>query len=108
MQDIREIMTVCDALPNIDFLMSVTVPADVPSERANHLQMLAMIEHSRGGGGTELKKAMLRAMNLPTQEGVSRTMVVLTDAAYQARGIERRNQRRTAVEHEARLRRAPP
>jgi Ca-activated chloride channel family protein len=35
------------------------------------------------------------------------SMVVLTDAAYQARGIDRRNQRRTAREHEAQLNRAP-
>ena len=35
------------------------------------------------------------------------SMVVLTDAAYQARGIDRRNQLRTAVEHEAQLRREP-
>lgn len=35
------------------------------------------------------------------------SMVVLTDAAYQARGIDRRNQRRTAREHEAQSRRAP-
>jgi len=35
------------------------------------------------------------------------SMVVLSDAAYQARGLDRRNQRRTAVEHEAQIRRQP-
>ncbi len=35
------------------------------------------------------------------------SMVVLTDAAYQARGIDRRNQRRTAREHQAQVSRAP-
>ena len=56
----------------------------VPATRANINRAAAMIEHSRGGGGTELKKAMLRAMNLPTQEGVSRTMVVITDGYIHA------------------------
>ncbi|MCZ6506564.1 MAG: VIT and VWA domain-containing protein [Acidobacteria bacterium] len=35
------------------------------------------------------------------------SMVVLSDAAYHARGIDRRNQRRTAREHAAQIRRAP-
>ena len=46
LKDIEEITKVCDALPHIDFLMSVTVPSDVPSGEANRLQMRAMIENS--------------------------------------------------------------
>ncbi len=46
LHDIEEITKVCDALPNIDFLMSVTVPSDVPPKDANRLQMRAMIENS--------------------------------------------------------------
>ena len=56
----------------------------VPATQANISQAVAMIERSRGGGGTELKKAMQRAMNLPAQEGVSRTMVVITDGYIHA------------------------
>ena len=46
LNDVEQIIRVCDALPNIDFLMSACVPSDVPAERANHRQMLAMIENS--------------------------------------------------------------
>ena len=37
-----------------------------------------------GGGGTELLKAMKRATKLPKQEGVSRTMIVITDGYINA------------------------
>src|SRR5210317_1120633 len=43
-----------------------------------------MIDNSKGGGGTELLKAMKRAMKLPKQEGFSRTMVVVTDGYIHA------------------------
>ncbi len=56
----------------------------VPATQANIQRALAMIGSSSGGGGTELKKAMNRAMKLPKQEGVSRTMVVLTDGYIHA------------------------
>ena len=56
----------------------------VPATPPNISRAVAMIGHSRGGGGTELKKAMQRAMNLPKQEGVSRTMVVITDGYIHA------------------------
>ncbi len=46
LKDIEEISRVCDALRNIDFLMSVTVPSDVPTDKANRMQMLAMAENS--------------------------------------------------------------
>jgi Ca-activated chloride channel family protein len=56
----------------------------VPATQANITRAAEMIEQSRGGGGTELKKAMHRALNLPKQEGVSRTMVVITDGYIHA------------------------
>jgi Ca-activated chloride channel family protein len=56
----------------------------VPATPAQIEQAIEMIENSRGGGGTELLKAMNRAMALPKQEGVSRTMVVVTDGYVQA------------------------
>jgi Ca-activated chloride channel family protein len=56
----------------------------LPATQANIQRALAMIGKSSGGGGTELKKAMNRAMKLPKQEGVSRTMVVLTDGYIHA------------------------
>jgi trimethylamine---corrinoid protein Co-methyltransferase len=45
-QDVVDIVRVSEALPNIDFLMSGCVPSDVADERANRLQMRAMLLHS--------------------------------------------------------------
>ena len=56
----------------------------VPATQEHIRRAVKMIAKSKGGGGTELKKAMSRAMNLPKQEGVSRTMVVITDGYIQA------------------------
>lgn len=46
LQDIRNIMTVLDALPNIDFVMSGFIPKDVPSEMAQRWQMMIMLEQT--------------------------------------------------------------
>ncbi len=43
LQDVVEGITVCDALPNIDFVMSMFLPADVPAEIADRHQMAAML-----------------------------------------------------------------
>lgn len=56
----------------------------VPATQEHIRRAVKMIATSKGGGGTELKKAMNRAMNLPKQEGISRTMVVITDGYIQA------------------------
>jgi trimethylamine--corrinoid protein Co-methyltransferase len=45
-KDVGEAIRLADALPNIDFLMSVFLPSDVPPEAANRLQMRSMIENS--------------------------------------------------------------
>jgi trimethylamine--corrinoid protein Co-methyltransferase len=46
LQDIVDASLVCDALPNIDFLMSFCVPSDLPQETANLYQMRAMLMNS--------------------------------------------------------------
>jgi len=46
LQDIAEGIRVCDALPNIDFLMSICVPSDVDPEIADRHQMRAMLMNS--------------------------------------------------------------
>jgi len=46
LRDVEEAVRLCDGLPNIDFLMSAFLPADVPPERANQRQMRAMLEGS--------------------------------------------------------------
>jgi len=46
LQDIAEASRVCDALPNIDFLMSFCVASDLPQETADRHQMRAMLMNS--------------------------------------------------------------
>ena len=46
LQDIVDAARVCDALPNIDFLMSFTIASDVPQEHADLHQMQAMLSNS--------------------------------------------------------------
>ena len=46
LQDIVEATRVCDALPNIDFLMSFCIASDLPQETADRHQMRAMLMNS--------------------------------------------------------------
>ena len=46
LKDVIEAARICDALPNVDFLMSYLLPADVPIEKAEAFQMRAMLENS--------------------------------------------------------------
>jgi trimethylamine--corrinoid protein Co-methyltransferase len=46
LQDVVDATVVCDALPNIDFLMSFCVPADVAQATADRHQMRAMLMNS--------------------------------------------------------------
>jgi trimethylamine--corrinoid protein Co-methyltransferase len=46
LQDIIDATTVCDALPNIDFLMSFSMASDLPQESADRHQMRAMLMNS--------------------------------------------------------------
>jgi trimethylamine--corrinoid protein Co-methyltransferase len=45
-KDILDAYHLCDALPNIHFVMSVGIPSDVPPETAYDVQMAAMLEHT--------------------------------------------------------------
>jgi len=45
-QDIINGYHLCDALPNIDFVMSIGIPTDVDSELAYDTQMALMLEHT--------------------------------------------------------------
>ncbi|MCB1063054.1 MAG: VWA domain-containing protein [Verrucomicrobiae bacterium] len=51
----------------------------VPATAANVEWAIAFLDGERGGGGTELTVALERALDLPTEDGVSRTMVLVTD-----------------------------
>ncbi len=46
LQDVVEGMTVADALPNIDFVMSMVLPVDVPQMVADRYQMEAMLNYT--------------------------------------------------------------
>ncbi|MFC2023926.1 trimethylamine methyltransferase family protein, partial [Chloroflexota bacterium] len=46
MDDVVEGTTLCDALPNLDFVMSMVLPDDVPQETADIHQMEAMLSHT--------------------------------------------------------------
>jgi trimethylamine--corrinoid protein Co-methyltransferase len=46
LKDIVEGMTLADALPNIDFVMSMVLPVDVPQMVADRYQMEAMLSHT--------------------------------------------------------------
>jgi trimethylamine--corrinoid protein Co-methyltransferase len=46
LRDIEETIRVCDALPNIDFLMSICIASDLEQETADRHQMHAMLANS--------------------------------------------------------------
>jgi trimethylamine--corrinoid protein Co-methyltransferase len=46
LQDIRDLVRILDVLPHYDFVMSGFIPSDVPTERAEYHQMLAMLENT--------------------------------------------------------------
>ena len=46
LKDLKEGVALCDALPNIDFVMSMILPTDVPGAVADRYQMEAMLTHS--------------------------------------------------------------
>lgn len=59
--------------------------ADVLAEKPlsataeNKKKAIALLESQRGSGGTEMLAALKRALALPKQEGLSRTVVIATD-----------------------------
>jgi len=46
LQDVRDMITVLDALPHIDFVMSGFIPRDVPGEVVQRWQMMIMLERT--------------------------------------------------------------
>ncbi len=58
---------------------SVMSEESLPANRENIAKAIALIERRQGGGGTELLPAMKRALSLKRADGVSRTMVIVTD-----------------------------
>ena len=46
LKDVVEAMTVCDALPNVDFVMSMFLPSDVDAMASDRYQMEAMLNNT--------------------------------------------------------------
>jgi len=59
-------------------------PHSLPATPANIDQALRVIDDQRGGGGTELLKAMNRALALPKDEHRSRSLLIITDGYIHA------------------------
>jgi Ca-activated chloride channel homolog len=59
-------------------------PQSVPATPENVQKVIAEVENAQGGGETELGAALDRAMALPETQGVSRTMIVITDGFVEA------------------------
>lgn len=51
----------------------------VTASQENIARALDVIDHQRGGGGTELLPALKRALEMPREQGVARSIVVATD-----------------------------
>jgi len=47
LQDIRDLIHILDAIPQYDFVMSGFIPSDIPTDRAEHHQLLAMLENTK-------------------------------------------------------------
>lgn len=51
----------------------------LPAEQGNLSKAVRMIDNQRGGGGTELYNALKTALRIPRSEGISRSIVIVTD-----------------------------
>ncbi len=54
-------------------------PRSVAANEKNIKRALRLIDDQSGGGGTELSSALKRTLGLPRSEGMTRTVVVVTD-----------------------------
>ena len=57
----------------------VLSPQSLAANEQNIASAIALIEQQRGSGGTELLAAMQQAMSLPRQDGISRSLLLITD-----------------------------
>jgi Ca-activated chloride channel family protein len=58
---------------------TVLSPQSLQANQQNIASAIRLLEQQRGAGGTELLPAVQQAMSLPRQEGVSRSVVLVTD-----------------------------
>ena len=58
---------------------TVLSPQSLQANQQNIASAIRLLEQQRGAGGTELLPAIKQAMSLPRQEGISRSVVLVTD-----------------------------
>ncbi|HET6977950.1 MAG TPA: VIT and VWA domain-containing protein [Pyrinomonadaceae bacterium] len=58
---------------------TVLSPESLQANQANIDRAIHLLEQQRGSGGTELLAAIQNAMSLPRQDGISRSVVLVTD-----------------------------
>jgi Ca-activated chloride channel family protein len=58
---------------------TVLSPQSLQANPENTARAIHLLEQQRGSGGTELLAAIQNAMSLPRQEGISRSVVLVTD-----------------------------
>lgn len=58
---------------------AVLSPQSLQANEANVANAIRFIEQQRAGGGTELLPAIKEAMSMPRQDGISRSVVLVTD-----------------------------
>lgn len=54
-------------------------PVSVSATQTHIQEAMGVIDQQRGGGGTELHAALKRSLDLPRDENVSRTVLIITD-----------------------------
>ena len=74
-------LTPADTFNVILFAASAQVlaPRSLPADSAHIAAAMKLIDAQRGGGGTELSRAVRKALALPRTEGCARSMVIITD-----------------------------
>ena len=58
---------------------TVLSPQSLQANQQNIASAIRLLEEQRGAGGTELLPAVQQAMSLPRQDGISRSIVLVTD-----------------------------
>ena len=58
---------------------NILSPQSLQASHQNIGRAIGLLEQQRGGGGTELLPAIQQAMSLPRPEGISRSIVLVTD-----------------------------
>jgi Ca-activated chloride channel homolog len=81
MRDLANVLKPTDAFNVVVFAdgSQTFSPSSIPATARNLQSAFQFIGPKRGSGGTELLAAIKRALAIPHQEGVARTVVLLTD-----------------------------